>query len=234
MLWLVTGHFRGGTTFTASLFQKHGYDVQHERWGRHGICSWSAAVAFAEHVEVNWGHGAIRLNWQHPDQIVHVLRAPIDTIASALTRDWTHREQATKPGDSPLMFMRLFVNMEARNAAEMGVLMYLGWHRLIRGLGPDVAIKVEEIEKVLPFYIRSCGLPVSDRQVDVKTGAFADMSDDPEMHRRYRENRERFNADYVREQCAPHVIEGLEEFCAIYGYDPETFGWKDKEDDHGH
>jgi len=75
MIFLVTGHRRGGTTYTATLFQKLSYDVQHEQWGKHGMCAWFAAVAMSSYFKVPWGNGSVRYHWNKVDQIVHLLRS---------------------------------------------------------------------------------------------------------------------------------------------------------------
>ena len=65
--WLVTGCPRSGTTYTAHVLQASGLDVEHEKPGADGTVDWNPAR-----------YGDPR----DYDQIVHLVREPLDCIAS--------------------------------------------------------------------------------------------------------------------------------------------------------
>lgn len=73
---LVTAHPRSGTGFAANTLQTAGLDVGHERLGKDGISSWMWA---ANDRNVPFGDGYRDIK---PDRVCHLIRKPIDCIAS--------------------------------------------------------------------------------------------------------------------------------------------------------
>jgi len=76
-MFIVTGAPRSGTGYAAKVFQKAGYDVRHEYYGREGICSWLHLYDLGK---VYWLDTAYKL--RDYDVILHQLRDPLKTISS--------------------------------------------------------------------------------------------------------------------------------------------------------
>jgi hypothetical protein len=76
---LVTGCGRSGTQFTASLLERLGVRIGHEKMRRDGIASWCMAV---DAESVPWGEPRARFAFEH---VFHQIRHPLDVIASTAT-----------------------------------------------------------------------------------------------------------------------------------------------------
>jgi len=107
---------------------------------------------------------------------------------------------------------------------EIAILGFVGWHKLIRALGPDCTIKIEEIDEALPAYLSSLGLAVYDRDDIVLDRA--EWAFNEKFTQMKREFLDKYTPEFIREHCRPEVIEELEEFCAMYSYDTDTFDWR--------
>lgn len=83
---LITGHQRSGTGYMAALCQACGLDVGHERPGKDGISSFQFAVdtdrVCFHTVDQHRGSNHYRF-----DRVVHVVRHPLDVIASTAFTD---------------------------------------------------------------------------------------------------------------------------------------------------
>lgn len=67
-MFLITGFGASGTKYTATIFQKLGYDVGHEKEGKDGVVSW-------KHLTKHEKYGII----------LHQVRHPLRVIGSAVT-----------------------------------------------------------------------------------------------------------------------------------------------------
>ena len=82
VLILVTGCPRSGTYYTAALLQHVELDVRHEQVGKDGTVSWMLAVDAPTYP---YGHVNERRSDYDFAQVVHLVRHPLDAIASITT-----------------------------------------------------------------------------------------------------------------------------------------------------
>ena len=80
---------------------------------------------------------------------------------------------------------------------------YIGWHKLIKALGPDKMVRIEDMEEELPKYISGLGLELRlNNDVTLKRAAFEHLE---------------HTAAELRTECGERVIDELEILCEEYG-----------------
>ena len=149
----VVGHSRSGTGYMAKLFQAHGYDVRHEEVGADGVSSWQFAAQGARRLPYHY------TNQESPsafafDFTVHVIRAPLECIASLY-----YTESQNQDWSTPEAFRAQFIGLR-REAPKMAraVESWVNWNRLIDSQAPDVVIRVEDAIDALPLWLQKIGL----------------------------------------------------------------------------
>ena len=169
MKLLVTGCGRSGTAFASRWLRERGLDVGHERSGEHGIVSWCLAACEKDwrcippatrmaKLDLPSWHGEV--SWRDEyTAIVHLVRSPLDAIASATTIgaeswEWIAQHIELDPGWSPL-----------KKAATY----WLRWNQLAEQMA-DVRVQVETVRHSMPR-------PVNARVHDRVTWRMLDEGD---------------------------------------------------------
>lgn len=143
--FLVIGHPRSGTGYMSKLFISIGYDVQHERMGRHGTSCWSFAIE-----NDNWmpWFRSNRDNWDF-DWVIHVVRNPVDVINSVYF---------TEEYGGSAMFRSHHLNLpplsENYSVLERVVDSVLGWNELILSQNPDVTVRAETAQNQIRHFLQ--------------------------------------------------------------------------------
>lgn len=137
--YLILGHSRSGTNYSANLFRQNGIDIGHEKMGKDGTSSWLMAVRAHKYP---WGVDGITRDQCEFDTIIHVMRKPIDVINSVAFTE--------KPESQA--FKRKFIDIQG-NQFERAVRSYYGWTKLIQKQKPDHTIKVENLMEFMKFEI---------------------------------------------------------------------------------
>ena len=119
---VVLGHQRSGTRYMAYLLQAYGYDVGHEEMKIDGISDWHLVPDYQKHEN---------------DFMIHVVRYPLDVIASTLFT--SHMNS--------INFMQRKLDFENRKLFEAIVMLYMKWNEIIEEKEPDFTIKVEDASK---------------------------------------------------------------------------------------
>ena len=129
-MFLITAYPRSGTAYMAELLQAHGLKVGHEHFRKDGLVSW---------LHISRGHWLYLIRqWQY-DVILHQVRHPLKTIASAQTLGW----QSYK-------YMAPHLNGSApRSLLEYIMQTYIAWHKLIKTKA-HYFYRVEDVAEVLP------------------------------------------------------------------------------------
>jgi hypothetical protein len=136
---LITGHPRSGTGYLAALFQRNGYDVGHETWGKDGCSNWQLAVDAPFY---DWGDKRPTRDQilAECDQRIFIQRKPIDVVNSV-----AFTEQASQD------FRRRFY-AGAPNIFEDAILSIYVWHKMIREeVKPTLTLKTEFAPVYLDF-----------------------------------------------------------------------------------
>lgn len=169
MKFLVIGHSRSGTGYMAALLQCFGYLVGHETMARDGIsCNgWSTHDPHPP-----WCPG------QRPegfDRVIHVIRHPMDVIASVAYTDsnecWNadHDAYALDPvggvdgclargfgSCTPTHHRRKYtVQFPEWSHINNVALVYLQWTNMVQAQGPNLTVQVENAPDVLAWYLKT-------------------------------------------------------------------------------
>lgn len=113
---LVTGCGRSGTLYISKVFQVLGYDVQHERWGEHGISSWY--LLFPEQSNVILSHYSNFF-------VYHITRHPLNVISSF--QKPVYRKSFTDP------FLIRVCGMEKKDSHLVKCMKYwVRWNQFVR------------------------------------------------------------------------------------------------------
>lgn len=196
-LFLITGHSRTGTTYMSYLFSMLGYDVGHEKMGEHGISSWMMAAC----VNPTWGEQVIR-NQFNFKYIIHNIRNPVDTISSIIAEDSHHDRCRAR------RFRERFIIIDG-NPVEAAVRSYLGWHKLIMSIKPDLVVKVEDAKHIIPkWLVNEAKLPVKEENKDL----------DSNINNR---DKHEVSVNEIVEHTNNEILDKLLEFCSKYYKDVE-------------
>jgi hypothetical protein len=136
---LITGHPRSGTGYLAKLFQRNGYDVGHETWGKDGCSNWQLAV---DATFYDYGDKRPTRDQIMPecDQRIFIQRKPIDVVNSV-----SFTEQASQE------FRRRFYT-GVPSIFEDSILSIHTWHKMIREeVKPTLTLKTEFAPVYLDF-----------------------------------------------------------------------------------
>jgi glycosyltransferase involved in cell wall biosynthesis len=201
--FLILGHPRSGTGYMAQLFTKLGYPVGHEVYGKHGIASWLFAVdvdRYPQFYFVQSGKPSNNPNDTRSDfsykHAIHVIRNPLDTIASTAFTENTMPES--------LEFRKKHVAIFG-NALQQATLSYLGWNKLIEAQRPSLTIRVEDAEEKVVEFLKANEYVVGE---DLKF---------PQKDINTREHKRVTFGDLKRE-LHPEVFAELTEFCKKHNY----------------
>lgn len=142
---LITGHQRSGTGYMAMLCQAMGLDVGHERVGRDGVSSFMFAVdtptVCFHSREQNRGRKHYKF-----DRIIHVVRHPLNVIASTAMTDKNQMDKA-------LRWQSKFVPVNTdEGRIRQAIQTYIGWNALVEEQTDD-RIRVEDADIELPIVL---------------------------------------------------------------------------------
>lgn len=127
---LVTGCPRSGTVYYASWLRSLGYDFKHEGVGETGCVSWMFAV---DDDAYPYKHETRRSDHEF-DEIVHLVRNPIDCIASLITM-----------GPKAWMFIDRHVGIDDRwGHIGRAASAWLRWNQLCEEQA-DTRIRIEDV-----------------------------------------------------------------------------------------
>jgi len=150
---LITGFPKSGTGHMAWLCRQWGVRVEHERDGLDGISSWPLA-ALSEEVPNLAAHRG-KANYLKPqpgrlryrfDRVIHVVRDPLATIASAVKNIVRHRLSHNTLG-----FMEKHVTVDRKaHPLLQTTQLYVGWQRLLLQQSCDKRIDVADGILMLP------------------------------------------------------------------------------------
>lgn len=146
MFLQVIGHPRCASGFMASLFNRHGLEIGHERLLRDGISSWMNVVRDAQ---APYGdNGAFGLRYDHT--VIHA-RNPVDAIPSIMLENGVERS---------FDFRRQHILRETGEdiaahpcAVARAVASYVGWYEIALRVEGARLIRVEEAEEEVPRFL---------------------------------------------------------------------------------
>lgn len=161
--FLIVGHPRCGTGFTANLLSQMGFDVGHEADGRDGLASWMFAVdGPAPYAKDRVAQRRDTLRWK---TLIMPVR-DIETAIPSIMRDNTfsfisydfRRKHIAKAGGGDLNALP--------NNFHRAVVSFLHWNRLVEAMHPDLVFRIERDQDRLHAFARSHAqteLPSLDR-----------------------------------------------------------------------
>lgn len=130
----------------AKLMQALGYDVGHETIGQHGISSWLWA---ADSPTVP--SGAPR-NRAHAGHTIQVVRHPWMVISSLVS--------TSMPSAVLEEYIARFTYFPYGSPFRQAVHFVSNWNKLVQARNPDLVVKVEEADTVLPAWLAGLGYPI--------------------------------------------------------------------------
>lgn len=136
---LITGHPRSATGYMAKIMQSAGIEVGHEKMMRDGISSWMHIQPAGD---VSWAGKIKHYNYDH---IIHIVRDPIDVIASSQTLSheaWSY-------------FSKIFGKLPD-NIIERAMTTWIKWNNLINKKAKSFFM-IENIEKDWPALMKKIG-----------------------------------------------------------------------------
>lgn len=153
--FLIVGHPRCGTGFTAVVFRQLGFDIGHEDDGRDGLSSWM----FAVEDNAPWAKAPVARNRRAlvVDHLVQPVRDPLTAIPSIM------RENDRAPVSFDYRRRHILATFgidlagfESRIDAAVASLYF--WSRIITEQSPALIFRIEaDISKVVSFLRDSCG-----------------------------------------------------------------------------
>lgn len=147
--FLIIGHPRCGTGYSAKLMQSYGFDVGHEVMGKHGISSWF--LAFPNDTR----HKIPKPNLINYEHMITNVRNPIDAINSIVFTETPHmvenrKEKVTHAFD----FRAKYVDINDKQPAIVSAIKsYLGWYKMIEDYyEPDHVLYVDKENTIEDFF----------------------------------------------------------------------------------
>ena len=180
--FLILGHSRSGTGYMAALMACFGFAVGHEEMRRNGMSCWS----WSTHDPCPpWAPGQRNGTCGH---IIHVLRNPLDVIASVAHTDarecWTaeHEEYAATPKDgidgclardlawcAATHHRRKYtVQFPEWSHLDNVALGYLQWTNMIQAQGPTLTLQVEQAPEAMAEHL-GVAIPADTPPADTNT-----------------------------------------------------------------
>lgn len=163
-MFIILGHPRCGTGFTASILQQYSLDIGHEKLGKDGISAWFLACkndlpSFATYSlnSTREQIDQIDQNDQSKHQIIHCLRDPLYAIPSIyytetpLSRNSSSCWYSCMKESHEFRMRHLGISNDAP-LCDTVVKSFLGWNQLIEDDGVDLQFRIEspqELEKYL-------------------------------------------------------------------------------------
>lgn len=166
--FLVTGHPRTGTGFTAKLMGQIGLEIGHESDGKDGVSSWMMAV---DDPQNPWAMHPIASSrsWLHWDYLLH----PVRDIASAVPS--IMRENSHAPASFEFR-RRHILQHTGRDLAvpglsdfERAVVSLTNWSRIIHNSAPHLHFRIEDGVEDLLTFLENQGFPVRARSSNLDT-----------------------------------------------------------------
>lgn len=167
---LITGATRSGTTYTAKLFHKAGFDLRHEEVGELGSVSGLFVVDAPDYtvVPAKWGlpirHASGRRGDFSFDHVFHQTRHPLKVIASQAknynreSKSWYHRVGIAPRTTKPNLIHATLVYLRMTTLADEQA---------------EYRYKVEDMEEVWPLLLAELDLPyvqMPELRTDVNKG----------------------------------------------------------------
>ena len=139
--FLVVGHPRCGTGFTAALLNQMELDIGHESDGRDGIATWMFAVN--DIAPYSQAHIAQKREALHWDILIHAIRDPTSAIPSIM-RDNIFAPASYQFRRKHIMsFSGIDLN-HLENNFHRAVLSYLKWNEMITQMAPQFVFRIEK------------------------------------------------------------------------------------------
>ncbi|MDQ0200822.1 hypothetical protein [Neobacillus ginsengisoli] len=193
--FLVLGHPRSGTTFSAKLLRDFGYQVGHEAMKDDGISSWMFAV---EDNQVFTSLGLNRKDYTF-EYIIMNIRNPVDIITSTYFTENTSKKS--------MNYRKKYVNFEGLNKVEEAVKSVLEWYKLIEMQRPHLKLFIDKNpeEKLFHFLKRFDNkeglLPIKKIKKKINARKHPDLS-----------------LSFIKENCGEELFSELIHFCGLYDY----------------
>jgi hypothetical protein len=147
--FIIVGCCRSGTGYMSALFTACGYDVGHERLGKHGISSWCWAVTDT----TTPGSGLPRKPTAASRHLIQVVREPWAVVSSILSNIIPHRPFRR--------WLRQHLPIVGETILARSVELVVGWNELIETLKPGLVVKAEEAKVVIPTWLEERNFPTS-------------------------------------------------------------------------
>ena len=187
---LVVGHPRSGTGYMAKTLSSNNILLGHECMNRDGISSWMFA---ARSDKVPYTSDNSVPSQYIFDNIIHVVRNPLDVIASMA--------YSVLPDDKVLNYMENYIYIDQQeDHIVTAVRTWIGWNRLISALHPNIIIQVERAFDKLESFL-DVKLPIRSTSKKYNT-----------------RKHKKIDAKKIRYFCGKNLFTLLEKEANIYGY----------------
>jgi|7_EtaG_2_1085326.scaffolds.fasta_scaffold67174_2 hypothetical protein len=202
--YLVLGHPRCGTGYSAELFKSYGLNIGHERMGSDGISCWQYVIKddlpqFSKKDLNNKNR-----NQYNFDKIVHTIRDPFTALPSIYYTE-------TPTGANPKHWSYKFIlqshkwrkeklELSDTNPFEFVAQSFLKWNELIENDSADIILKIESPDKLISY--------LEDTLKLKKIG---------EAKKFY--NSRKYDNKFQWRKISPTTISMLDKFCDKYNYE---------------
>ena len=165
--FLVTGHPRSGTEYTASLFTQLSQRIGHETLQSHGMASWMHAVndqntpLMQNDTVKSHPHCRGDLSVEH---LLLVVRDPIEVIPSIMIENRNDKSYRYRRFH---IFHQCGVDLDNFQCPiECSVASYLYWLELIVRQNPVAILRIEFIEQDIKSFFQLLGLPFTASDIE--------------------------------------------------------------------
>ena len=209
--FLITGHPRTGTGYSAGLLRQLGFDIGHECSGEDGLSSWMFAVD-AEVYPFSGDHLSSTRRHLAWDYLLHVVRDPVTAIPSII-RDSNWSNQSYNFRRAHILASNGIDLDQYESVFERAVVSLMQWTRIIQDLRPDCWFRLEDGHEALLRFMKTNGLLPIEMELELDTSP---VNADKLYQGVKREAPQITEADWAL--LTPETMVDLRAYCDRYGY----------------
>ena len=154
--YLILGHPRCGTGYSAELFKSYGLNIGHERMGPDGISCWQYVIKDDLPNFSKKDLDSKNRNQYSFDKMVHTIRDPFTALPSIYH---TETPSGANPKHWAYKFMvqshnwrKQKLNLSDENTFEFVAQSFLKWNELIENDIPDILLKIESHDNIISYF----------------------------------------------------------------------------------
>ena len=145
--FLILGHPRCGTGFMTKVMGKLGYDIGHEKMGKHGTSNWTYAVDD----DTCFDYTIRPASCYNFGKTIHCVRDPFTALPSIVFTEFCFNpnKEGWKYVYQSTMYRDKHLKLGSGKLINLAVKSFLGWNHMIFQKDPDIFVRIEEVKNDL-------------------------------------------------------------------------------------